>query len=74
MSLKGFPSPVTSALTMPNPQANDGFFHLVFSGRKSLPQCIVLSLVRVREDLRVQDHCMIHENIGGGAQTTDGKT
>ncbi|KAG7235752.1 hypothetical protein INR49_002254 [Caranx melampygus] len=32
LSLKGFPSPVTSALTMPNPQMNDEFFHFVFSG------------------------------------------
>ncbi|XP_023259812.1 proteoglycan 4-like [Seriola lalandi dorsalis] len=32
VSLKGFPSPVTSALTMPNPQKSDRFFHYLFSG------------------------------------------
>ncbi|XP_022624661.1 proteoglycan 4-like [Seriola dumerili] len=32
VSLKGFPSPITSALTMPNPQKSDRFFHYLFSG------------------------------------------
>ncbi|XP_071347992.1 proteoglycan 4a [Trachinotus anak] len=32
VSLKGFPSPVTSALTMPSPQRSDKFYHYVFSG------------------------------------------
>uniref|UniRef100_A0A3B4UIE2 Proteoglycan 4a n=1 Tax=Seriola dumerili TaxID=41447 RepID=A0A3B4UIE2_SERDU len=36
VSLKGFPSPITSALTMPNPQKSDRFFHYLFSGRATL--------------------------------------
>uniref|UniRef100_A0A3B4UIH2 Proteoglycan 4a n=1 Tax=Seriola dumerili TaxID=41447 RepID=A0A3B4UIH2_SERDU len=35
VSLKGFPSPITSALTMPNPQKSDRFFHYLFSGPNS---------------------------------------
>eukprot|EP00064_Thunnus_orientalis_P007853 superscaffoldBa00000896_g7875 len=32
VSLKGFPTPVTSALSMPSPQRSDGYHHYVFSG------------------------------------------
>ncbi|XP_059201297.1 proteoglycan 4a [Centropristis striata] len=32
VSLKGFPAPVTSALSMPSPQRSDPFQHYVFSG------------------------------------------
>ncbi|XP_045908017.1 proteoglycan 4a [Micropterus dolomieu] len=32
VSLKGFPTPVTSALSMPSPQRNDRYEHYVFSG------------------------------------------
>ncbi|XP_070830246.1 proteoglycan 4a [Chaetodon trifascialis] len=32
VSLKGFPSPVTSALSMPSPQSSDPYEHYVFSG------------------------------------------
>ncbi|XP_047445400.1 proteoglycan 4-like [Mugil cephalus] len=32
VSLKGFPTPVTSALSMPSPQAPDKYLHFVFSG------------------------------------------
>lgn len=35
VSLKGFPTPITSALTMPGPQGSDGYLHFVFSGRKN---------------------------------------
>lgn len=34
VSLKGFPTPVTSALSMPSPQRSDRYEHYVFSGRK----------------------------------------
>uniref|UniRef100_A0A668AM75 Proteoglycan 4a n=1 Tax=Myripristis murdjan TaxID=586833 RepID=A0A668AM75_9TELE len=32
VSLKGFPTPVTCALSMPNPQRSEGYEHYVFSG------------------------------------------
>ncbi|KAM4552033.1 proteoglycan 4a [Odontesthes bonariensis] len=32
VSLKGFPTPITSALSMPSPQGSDGYLHFVFSG------------------------------------------
>ncbi|XP_072219079.1 proteoglycan 4a [Leuresthes tenuis] len=32
VSLKGFPTPITSALSMPSPQGSDGYQHFLFSG------------------------------------------
>uniref|UniRef100_A0A8C4DEW4 Proteoglycan 4a n=1 Tax=Dicentrarchus labrax TaxID=13489 RepID=A0A8C4DEW4_DICLA len=37
VSLKGFPTPVTSALSMPSLQTGDRYEHYVFSGRKNHP-------------------------------------
>lgn len=43
---KGFPTPVTSALSMPNPRKPDGFEHYVFSWRKStFTQKLVISYI-----------------------------
>uniref|UniRef100_A0A3Q4GHQ8 Proteoglycan 4a n=1 Tax=Neolamprologus brichardi TaxID=32507 RepID=A0A3Q4GHQ8_NEOBR len=35
VSLKGFPTPITSALSMTSPQGSGGYHHYVFSGRKN---------------------------------------
>lgn len=45
VSLKGFPTPVTSALTLPSPQGTDQYQHYVFSGRKEQPDCMVLAVI-----------------------------
>lgn len=34
VTLAGFPTPVTSALSMANPRARDQYEHYIFSGRK----------------------------------------
>ncbi len=34
LKIKGFPTPVTSAFSMPNPRKSDGFDYFVFSWRK----------------------------------------
>lgn len=34
VTLAGFPTPVTSALSMVNPRARDQYEHYIFSGRK----------------------------------------
>uniref|UniRef100_A0A3B4Z1R8 Proteoglycan 4a n=1 Tax=Seriola lalandi dorsalis TaxID=1841481 RepID=A0A3B4Z1R8_SERLL len=57
VSLKGFPSPVTSALTMPNPQKSDRFFHYLFSGRKNLPQCTAVNRAAPANSIKVWLGC-----------------
>jgi len=34
LKMNGFPTPVTSAMSMPNPRKSDGFDYFVFSWRK----------------------------------------
>lgn len=46
VSLKGFPAPVTSALSMASPRTSDRHELYVFSGRKNQPECSQFVLIR----------------------------
>lgn len=45
LSWKGFPTPVTSAMSVPNSKKPDGFDYLVFAGRKY--RRFVLQLIEI---------------------------
>lgn len=45
VSLKGFPTPVTSALSVPIPLTSGRYEHYIFSGRKNSPEHILFTLI-----------------------------
>lgn len=49
VSLKGFPTPVTSALSMPSPQTSDPYEHYVFSGRKKHAVVLILLITKQQD-------------------------
>lgn len=58
VSLKGFPVPVTSALSVASPRATDQYEHFVFSGRKNQPYLRLISVCHLYCPMLTVSHCL----------------